>query len=277
MNRNLSKKKKNEIVSKLIIFASLFIPVLILYQGLFYSFPLVSLLVAAGIVGSYVLLSKIHKTIPSHISSGFMTSSVVVLLFYSTAYLIPITSEALRLIFKPLALSFFAYGLARTFEIPMVFRLDRAYNHGLVLLIGFIYGVLFFLLNEPIASTLLTNFFVLLVYTIVIAFGEELLFRGILMTLFIYIVDVRKAVHYQAIAFSIVHMLSFTTLINYYKLYPTFFGVNVVISLLLYAVALYLFSLTASRFLIRNRYNLVLPMQFHWLVNLFNITLVILL
>ena len=142
----------------------------------------------------------------------------------------------------------------------------------LVLLAGFGFSIVFFIANEPVPA--LTTFIGALLFTLLVAVAEELLFRGVVFSLARQAFTNTQALHLQAVFFGLIHVVGIGVLLRHFSQSTHLLGLGPYAALILYGVCLYLFSLVAGRLaLYKNKVILVYAIIFHWAVNLLTYTI----
>ncbi|MEM3126949.1 MAG: CPBP family glutamic-type intramembrane protease [Candidatus Woesearchaeota archaeon] len=141
------------------------------------------------------------------------------------------------------------------------------------ILLGIIFGVIFYLIKEPKPILFDTSLMTLIIYTLFIAFAEESLFRLIVLRLAERALSFKSAVVMQAIVFSGVHLVGLKSLLEHYGTNVIFF--DNVVSLIIYAVLLFIFAVIAALFVKKKeeKGNILYAIIFHWITNLVSIAI----
>ncbi len=141
----------------------------------------------------------------------------------------------------------------------------------LSIIIGAVLGILFYFVNEP--KLILPNnaIMVLVVYTLLVSFSEEILFRGVLLRLAQKAFSYYKAVFLQAFVFAGVHFISLKGLLKHYMQNGSVFISSVPLLMSLYFVLLIIFGIVTGLLVSKEterKSRILYPIIIHWIVNL---------
>lgn len=144
----------------------------------------------------------------------------------------------------------------------------------LALALGALFGLLFWVLREPIVSLFKNTIPVFIVYTLLIGISEELLFRFIIFRLAERAFTYKTAMRLQALVFAAIHFISFRYILGYYSLTPTILAETAIVSVIIYFVALYYFGIVCGKLvgIMKSKQewvkgNIVYAIIVHWVTN----------
>lgn len=253
----------------------LILPMLILFSSTLNALKIASVLISVLLIFSYSLYKLLGF---KEKKDDYLLALVSIISFYQFLLILQllvfyfnIISLGLFTFLESLFVVFFAFGVTKFFSQKHVFSWISFKRLIIMFLLSLAFGLVFFVLGEPVPALFSTSILVLLPYTLFIAVGEEVLFRGVIYRLAQKSFKPRNALHIQSLIFALVHFMGLSFLVSFFTKDGSMFAVGIV-NLVLYFVALYFFAFTAAKF-IKKKYNLSLPILFHWLVNLLAISL----
>lgn len=276
MIKNTTKKLNNAVFANYFPLFSLLLFLLAFslpYQGILGTglFSLLSIMVLFSI--STFLISKFKKIFP--VMDLGLLLLVFIFSFIDKSLLLSSTMYGL---IQPLMFAVFGFLLLRIYEIKLDFKFNNFKKIAIILGISLLFAYLFLLLNEPFPAFIKGQLAILILYTLFVSLGEELVFRGVSFSLVKRVFSPEKSIHVQALIFTVIHLLSIVTLYNFYELKGSLLlsGSFAFVNVLIYAVALYGFAVVAARYATSNKNtNIVYPVYFHWLVNFLNLVVLL--
>ncbi len=122
---------------------------------------------------------------------------------------------------------------------------------GIVTLVGLTFGVLFYLVKEPVPIQILFNphssyyFLKTIGFTLVLALSEQIIFSGFLYNVYKNLTTKKQAIYQVSIIFVLFHLLRFENLV---KAYIENFEATFLLLILVYYILLFIFMITAIYF-----------------------------
>ena len=177
---------------------------------------------------------------------------------------------------QPLIILALAYGSMKFFGLKFSLKNFKYKKLVLVIFASLFFGILFYFLNEPVPGLFSAAIPVLLLYTLFVSLGEEFMFRFVVFRLAEKAFSYKKALHLQAIVFSLIHLVGIAYIFEHYSIQGSFFMGNPFLNIFVYFIALYLFSLVAGSFVGKSKkfsYTLIYAIVLHWVTNLVSILL----
>lgn len=133
-------------------------------------------------------------------------------------------------------------------------------------LIAAIFGIVFYFVPEPASSLIELPFVSMLVYLILVAISEEMLFRGVILELAERAFALDRAIILQAIVFALSHFVGIKAVFAHFGAVSASISITAIYVALYYA-ALLLFGIAAA-YLYKAKRNLAYPVIFHLIVNM---------
>ncbi|MCA9478271.1 MAG: CPBP family intramembrane metalloprotease [Nanoarchaeota archaeon] len=267
-------KKGTGMKEKYFSLASLFLFLLsfaLRYQGVL-SDTLSSLLIVVVLFAGAVFLLKHAKKSPS--LSDIISLGVVYLLSFVDKS--AVLNQTLYGLVQPLLFALVGFFLLRIFDISLEYKGRDIKKIAIIVGVSLLFAYLFLLLNEPFPGFIRGSLFLLIIYTFFVSLGEELVFRGVSFSLIRNAFSLEQAMHVQAGLFTFIHLVSIGTLYQFYKGAGSLLLESAGLNVFIYAVALYGFAIIAARQAIgEKKTNILYPVLFHWLVNFFNLLVLI--
>lgn len=267
-------KKHNKVhFFTLLSFLSFLLGFALRYQGVIKdSVTLLFSVLILFIIG-VVFLRKYKKRLPIPELSGLFL--VFISLFVDKTLYFPTVVYG---ILNPATFAIFGFLCIRIYDVKLEYEFKSVKKIFIILGVSLLFAYFFLLLNEPFPTFIKDSFVVLFIYTFFVSLGEELVFRGTSYPLTKRLFSEETAVHVQAIIFTIIHLLSVSTLYLFYELNGgSLILRNPGINILIYGMALYGFSVIAARYAKgKKETNISYPIYFHWLVNFFNLAMLML-
>jgi membrane protease YdiL (CAAX protease family) len=144
----------------------------------------------------------------------------------------------------------------------------------LAISIGMIFGLIFWVIKEPISYLFSNTIPIFIVYTLIVGVSEELLFRFVIFKLAEKTFAYNTALWLQAVVFACVHFIYFKYLIYYYQNTPTILAETAIVSVILYFIALIIFGYVCGKLVgirksetLWENGNIVYAIIVHWITN----------
>ncbi len=179
--------------------------------------------------------------------------------------------EGLINFMQPAIILVLSFSVLWYFELKINLKDVKSYKIVQSIIVGLVFGALFYLINEP--RTILPNysFVVVLVFTLLVALAEEILFRGVLFKLADKAFSYGKAIVLQAVVFAGIHFISLKYILEHYVINKSMFLSSAPLLATLYFIFLVLFGIVAA-YLTRKpkelQARIEYPIIMHWIVNL---------
>lgn len=180
-------------------------------------------------------------------------------------------SEGMINFIQPVIFLFLAVFAVFFFRVRIGLKETKPKKIILSIIIGLVLGILFYFVNEPKLVLPNNAIMVLIVYTLLVAVSEEVLFRGVLLRLAQKAFSYYKALFLQAFVFAGVHFISLKFLINHYTQNKSIFISSVPLLIGLYFVLLVIFGIVTGLMVTKEterKSRILYPIIIHLIVNL---------
>lgn len=158
-----------------------------------------------------------------------------------------ISAEILNFI-QPIVILVLSFLFLRFFNIKPLFKNIRLKGLFFSIMTGITFGLFFYLINEPKTPIFNNSFLYLALFTLLIAFSEELLFRSMLFRLAQKAFSFTGAILLQALVFAGTHFLNLKELFEHYSLKKSLYISNPILLMSIYFTGLFLFAIVTARF-----------------------------
>ncbi len=175
--------------------------------------------------------------------------------------------ESLLLVVGGLLLLLLSLVSLRFFRIGLPIKSISLKDFIHILIFGVSFGILFYFIPDPFITKTSVSFGMLLFYIVLASIAEEVLFRGVVMSISEKAFSYRMAVFLQSLVFSLVHFIALKSILNYYTA-EGFSGALLLLYIIIYAILLFSFGMFAA-FIYHNKdRNILHPIIFHFTANL---------